>query len=320
MWVVMARSPFSRRSLLARSLLLTTVVAVALGATSVAHGAAESSARQARQLSTGCEPNGLPGSVAVCKGTGRLNVRLTGTAVLTVQNGRVTVKGKAQRVCKLKRVKRKNGRRVIRRVCTKRARPILPRGKITRKARGYRIYIGRRLYFYLPAGTWRVSAEGTGLSLSAVGEGRAGVVSRTKRNDPDAAPGLISVGGQIYDKWPRRWTKYDFGPDIKDDDEQDERVSSPSSAGRRSSPSTDSDDGSTTILVKPGDTGDSRDTGGSGEAADSEIEPENSPEPDSEDEKANGALNAAALCSSDALLPSVPGWRLLRGGKPCPTK
>ena len=227
----MAGGRFSLRSLLGRTLILGAMLGVALIGSSIAHAAPQSSVSTARALGTGCEPNGLPGSVAVCDGTGRLNVRLSGTAVLSVRDGRVTLKGRAERVCKLKRFKRKNGKRVVRRVC-KRAKPIVPRNVVTRKSRGYTIYIGRWLYFYLPAGTWRISVEGAGVSLSAVGEGRAGVVSRIRRNDTRTTPGLISVGGQIYNRWPKRWTKYEFGPDVENDED---RPMEPRRSGRTSS-------------------------------------------------------------------------------------
>ncbi len=194
--------------------MLLAAATALLASGSLAHAAPSSVSTQARQLDTGCERNGLPGSLAVCDGTGRLNVRLKGTAVLSVQGGRVTLKGKAARNCRLKRVKRRDGTRVTRRVCSKRPKPILPRGVETRKSRGYTIFIGERLYFYLPAGNWRVSARGRGLSLSAVGEGRAGVKADRIRDPGSLTVGLISVGGQLYNRWPRRWTKYDFGPDI----------------------------------------------------------------------------------------------------------
>ena len=196
-----------------RLLLLAAVAAGVLAGSSLAHGAATSAAAQARQLGAGCEPNRLPNSLAVCEGTGRLNVRLKGTAVLSVQSGRVTLKGRAERVCRMKRVKRKNGRTVIRRVCSKRAKPILPQNVESRKARGYTIYVGERMYFYLPPGNWRLSAKGR-VSLSAVGEGVAGVKTLRPRDGAVPRPGLISVGGELYDHWPRRWTKYEFGPGV----------------------------------------------------------------------------------------------------------
>lgn len=219
---------------LKRGLVLAAISVVALASASLAHGASASSTAQARQLGTGCEPNGLPSSLAVCEGTGRLSVRLRGTAVLTVQGGRVTLKGKATRVCKRKRVRRNDGKIVMRRVCSKRPKPILPRGVETRRARGYTIYVGELLYFYLPAGNWRVSAKGVGVSLSAVGEGQAGVQAHVAPESTTIEPGLISVGGEIYDEWPRRWTKYLFGPDVEQDEEADS-IDTPSSDERRSS-------------------------------------------------------------------------------------
>ena len=167
-----------------------------------------------------------------------LNVRLAGTVVLSVGGGRVMLKGKAARICTMKRVKRKNGRRALRRVCTKRPKPILPRGVETRKARGYTIFIGERLYFYLPAGTWRISAKGRGLSLSAVGEGIAGVKAASRRDSGAAEPGLISVGGELYSTWPRRWTRYGFGPDAIAEERGDNRDAGLSRPEERSSSAT----------------------------------------------------------------------------------
>jgi len=238
---------------------VAAVSSAALASTALAHGAPSSAQVQARQLGSGCEPNGLPSSLAVCEGTGRLNVRLKGTAVLSVQGGRVTLKGKAERVCRMKRVKRKDGRIVTRRVCSKRAKPILPRGVTTRKARGYTIFIGERLYFYLPAGNWRVSAEGSGLSLSAVGEGLAGVKAQRPPDDTVAQPGLISVGGELYNNWPRRWTRYDFGPDVAVDEPDDDQQSVPTSGSRAESAA----GGVVSVLGGPG-AGDSVGSSGSG--------------------------------------------------------
>ena len=247
--------------------------------------------RRRARSARGCDPNGLPGSLAVCDGTGRLNVRLTGTAALSVRSGRVTLKGKAARICKMKRVKRKHGRRVLRRVCTKRSKPILPRGVERRKARGYTIFIGEGLYFYLPAGTWRVSAEGRGLSLSAVGEGVAGVKAGSLRDSGTAEPGLISVGGELYSTWPRRWTKYDFGPDATDDEKGDDKGVEPSRPEERSS--------SATIASTSGSSNVEPASDSSVGDSDTATEPPNGP--------VSGAPEPGELYSSAAQLPADPG-------------
>ena len=213
-------------ALLRPVLVFAAVLATALAASSLVHAAPTSAATQARQLGSGCEPNGLPNALAICKGMGRVNVSFRGTAVVSVQAGRVTLKGKAERVCKMKRVKRRNGTTVTRRVCSKRAKPILPRNVETRKARGYTIFVGDRLYFFLPLGTWRLSAVGV-VSVSAVGEGIAGVKARVPRNGAVPQPGLISVGGELYDQWPRRWTRYEFGPNASRDKPSGDRPTRP---------------------------------------------------------------------------------------------
>ena len=201
------------RVLLIATVMFATVVTLAFGP--MAQASSRSAEAQAWGLGTGCEPNGLPHSLALCDGSGRINVQLKGTAVLRVLTGRVTLKGQAKRVCTRKRVKRRNGSFVMRRVC-KRAKPILPKIR-TRKSRGYTIYSGKRLFFFLPAGKWRISARGQGMSISAVGEGRAGVQAGPRRRGKVAPASLISVGGQVYDSWPRRWTHFKFGGDAESD-------------------------------------------------------------------------------------------------------
>jgi hypothetical protein len=206
------------RVLAIAAVMFATVVALVFGP--MAHASPRSSQAQARGLGTGCEPNGLPHSLALCDGSGRVNVQLEGAAVLRVLDGRVTLKGRAKRVCVRKRVKRKNGTFVMRkngtfvmrRVC-KRTKPILPKID-TRKSRGYTIYSGERLFFFLPAGNWRISARGQGMSISAVGEGRVGVQAEPQPRDEVAPASLISVGGKIYDAWPRRWARFDFGREV----------------------------------------------------------------------------------------------------------
>ena len=201
------------RALPIAAVMFATVVTLVFGP--MAHASPRSSQAQARELGTGCEPNGLPHSLALCDGSGRVNVQLEGTAVLRVLDGRVTLKGQSKRVCVRKRVKRKNGTFVMRRVC-KRTKPILPKID-TRKSRGYTIYSGKRLFFFLPAGNWRISARGQGISISAVGEGRVGVQAERRPRDEVVSASLISVGGQVYDAWPRRWTRFNFGRDVEPD-------------------------------------------------------------------------------------------------------
>lgn len=194
---------------------LATLALAALVLVPAASAANRTTDAQLREVGTGCEPNGLPNSLALCNGSGRLSVKLAGTVVLSVGDGNVTLKGRANRACKRKRIKRRDGTIVWRRVCSKRAKPILPR-MAPRKARGYKIFSGERMFFYLPAGAWRISVRGSGISLSAVGEGSGGVKSRAG----GGSGGLISIGGQIYDEWPHRWTRFEFGRDAKKDDEK----------------------------------------------------------------------------------------------------
>ncbi len=233
------------------AVMFATVVTLVFGP--MAHASPRSSQAQARELGTGCEPNGLPHSLALCDGSGRVSVQLEGTAVLRVLDGRVTLKGQAKRVCVRKRVKRKNGTFVMRRVC-KRTKPILPKID-TRKSRGYTIYSGKRLLFFLPAGNWRISARGQGMSISAVGEGRVGVQAISRPRDEVVPASLISVGGQVYDAWPRRWTRFDFGRDV----EQDATKQDSASGGTTSR---------TKISSVGGGAGESESSGGNGSAGD----------------------------------------------------
>jgi hypothetical protein len=266
------------RGLPIAAVMFATVVTLVFGP--MAHASPRTSQAQARDLSTGCEPNGLPHSLALCDGSGRVNVQLEGTAVLRVLDGRVTLKGQAKRVCVRKRVKRKNGTFVMRRVC-KRTKPILPKID-TRKSRGYTIYSGERLFFFLPAGKWRISARGQGMSISAVGEGRVGVKAEPQPRDEVVPASLISVGGQVYDAWPRRWARFDFGRDAEPD-----------------VPSQDSTSGDTTSRTKISSVG-----GGS-------VDPESSGENESTDDgtssgKSSDGTSAKGVVTAYSSTTEVP--------------
>lgn len=158
-------------------------------------------------LDAGCDQNGLPNSVALCEGTGRFTIKLSGNAVLNVREGWVGLSGKAKAIKKKKKKKK--------RVRTTRRKPIVPDVPTFRRGK-YTVYTGRNLYFYLPPGTWRVVADGVGLSASAVGKGHVNLRARPqrRREDPDPQQGLISVAGASYIDWPSLWRFFRFGRDV----------------------------------------------------------------------------------------------------------
>ena len=85
--------------IIVRRLILVLVLASVgvIADSSIAHGASKDFSLEESRIAAACDPNGLPGAVAMCNGKGRLSIRLRGTVVLTVQSGRITLKGKALR-------------------------------------------------------------------------------------------------------------------------------------------------------------------------------------------------------------------------------
>lgn len=198
----------TRLQILVLSLLLAGMAGLML-----APGAGAASAEALRTIGTGCEQNGLPNSVALCDGAGRVTLKLKGVAVLSVAEGWVGLSGKSNPIKKKKKKGKK--RRVI-----PGPKPIVPRIRTYRRGK-YRIYRGDSMYFYLPPGTWRLVINGTGVSVSAVGQGRVTVRQKKPRPreqrrpiTPEPEPGLISVAGSDYHDWPSLQEIFRFGVDV----------------------------------------------------------------------------------------------------------
>ncbi len=197
-----------RLQILVLSLLLAGVAGLML-----VPGAGAASAEALSTLGTGCEQNGLPNSVALCDGAGRVTLKLKGVAVLSVADGWVGLSGKSKSITKKKKKGKK--KRVI-----PGPKPIVPKLRTYRRGK-YTIYRGKNMYFYLPPGTWRLVINGTGVSISAVGEGRVGVQQKKLKPKPQPrpiapapTPGLISVAGSDYWNWPALQELFSFGADV----------------------------------------------------------------------------------------------------------
>ena len=201
----------------------------------LAPSAGAASAEALRAIGTGCEQNGLPNSVALCDGAGRVTLKLKGVAVVSVVEGWVGLSGKSKPIRKKKKGKK---RKVI-----PGPKPIVPKLRTYRRGK-YRIYRGDNMYFYLPPGNWRLVINGTGVSVSAVGKGHVGVQQKKPRPRPQPQPittvpepGLISIAGAAYRDWPRLQELFSFGVDLPtpqgDDEPTDEKRSEADSVGSR---------------------------------------------------------------------------------------